>query len=156
LIGTTKGAFVLDAGPGRRSWTPRGPFHFGSVVNDVRLDPRDGRTLIASASGGHLGPTVFVSRDRGRSWTEAEQPPPFAKGKELPPGRQKTTRGLAVKSCFWLEPGHTSEPGVWYLGTTPAGLFRSEDGGRSWRGVAGLNDGAIWGRWNDHGRNATP
>jgi photosystem II stability/assembly factor-like uncharacterized protein len=156
LIGTTKGAFVLDAGPGRRTWQVRGPFHFGSVVNDVRLDPRDGRTLLASASGGHLGPTVYVSTDRGRKWKESKRPPRFAKGKEPKPGKRRTTRGLAVKSCFWLEPGHADERGVWYLGTTPAGLFRSEDGGRTWRGIAGLNEGRIWGPWNDHGRNETP
>jgi photosystem II stability/assembly factor-like uncharacterized protein len=156
LIGTTKGAFILDAGPGRRTWKPRGPFHFGSVVNDFQLDARDGRTLLATSTGGHLGPTVYASRDRGRTWTEARRPPAFAKGRALPPGRQTTTRGLTVKASFWLQPGHADEPGVWYAGTTPAGLFRSEDGGRTWRGVAGLNESPFWGRWNDRGRNATP
>jgi len=156
LVGTTKGAFILDAGPGRRTWKLRGPFHFGQVVNDVRLDPRDGRTLLASATGGHLGPTVYASLDRGKSWNEAKTPPKFEKGKERPPGKQKDTRGLAVKSCFWLEPGHVDEPGVWYLGTTPAGMFRSADGGRNWKGVAGVNESKVWALWNSNGGNATP
>jgi hypothetical protein len=41
---------------------------------------------------------------------------------------------------FWLTAGHASERGRWYAGTTPAGLFRSEDAGRTWRPVAGFND----------------
>jgi hypothetical protein len=38
-----------------------------------------------------------------------------------------------------LSPGHASEPGVWYLGTSPQGLFRSEDSGTTWQSVDGLN-----------------
>ncbi len=156
LIGTMKGAFILDAVSGRRSWKLRGPFHLGQIVNDVRLDPRDGKTLLATATGGHLGPTVYASRNRGKHWTEAKRPPRFQKGKETKPGRQRSTRGLAVTACFWLEPGHADEPGVWYLGSTPAGLFRSRDGGVTWRGIAGVNESRLWGVWNDLGRNATP
>ena len=156
LIGTTKGAFVLDAGPGRRAWKLRGPFHFGQVVNDVRLDPRDGKTLLATATGGHLGPTIYVSRDRAKSWTEAKLPPRFEKGKPAPLGKRKTTRGLAVKACFWLEPGHGKEPKVWYCGTSPPGLFRSQDGGKTWRGVAGLNESKLWGVWTSGGGGETP
>jgi len=156
LIGTMKGAFALDAGPGRRSWKIRGPFHFGSVVHDVRLDPRDGKTLLASATGGHLGPTIYRSTNRGRTWTEAKTPPRFTKGKAPAKGKRATTKGMAVTACFWLEPGHADEPGVWYCGTTPAGLFRSTDGGATWRGVKGLNDGKVWGVWNLKGDNEAP
>ena len=46
------------------------------------LDPRDGRTLLAAAKTGHLGPTVFRSTNLGRTWKEAEQPPAFAKAAE--------------------------------------------------------------------------
>lgn len=45
----------------------------------------------------------------------------------------------AVDYVFWLEPGHASEPGVWYAGTSPEGLFLSEDGGDSWAPVSGFN-----------------
>ena len=38
-----------------------------------------------------------------------------------------------------MTPGHESEPGVVYAGTQPAGLFRSEDWGQSWRPVEGIN-----------------
>ena len=46
-----------------------------------------------------------------------------------------------MDSVFWLSPGHASEPGVWYAGTSPVGMFRSDDGGATWKEVAGFNDG---------------
>ena len=156
LIGTTKGAFVLDAGAGRRSWKVRGPFHLGQVVHDVRLDPRDGKTMLCSATGGHLGPTVYISRNRGKAWREAKRPPKFSKGAAAKPGKQKDTRGLAVQQCFWIEPGHAEEKGVWYIGTSPPGIFRSTDGGDTWRGLKGFNEAKTWGLWNMYGMNSPP
>jgi hypothetical protein len=28
-------------------------------------------------------------------------------------------KGLVVNQVFWLTPGHASEPGVWWAGTSP-------------------------------------
>ena len=41
LIGTRKGAFFLQAGPGRRAWKLAGPHYLGNIVSHVVLDPRD-------------------------------------------------------------------------------------------------------------------
>jgi BNR/Asp-box repeat len=133
LIGTRKGAFIYraEASPGK--WQVDGPHFLGSVVNHMMLDPRDGHTLLLAAKTGHLGPTVFRSLDGGRNWAEAKQPPAF---KKAAPG----ATGRAVESVFWLSPGHASEPGVWYAGTAPVGLFRSRDAGVTWEEVAGFND----------------
>jgi hypothetical protein len=133
LIGTRKGAFIYRADASRRSWQVDGPHFLGSIVNHLVLDPRDGRTLLLAAKTGHLGPTVFHSLDSGRSWAEAKQPPAF---KKAAPGET----GRSVESVFWLSPGHASQPGVWYAGTAPVGLFRSQDGGSSWQPMAGFND----------------
>ncbi|TAJ14704.1 MAG: glycosyl hydrolase, partial [Planctomycetota bacterium] len=73
LIGTAKGGFALEAPRARRAWTLRGPFQFGARTHDFRADPREsgfGTWLMCSA-GGHLGPTIYRSRDAGRSWKEA-------------------------------------------------------------------------------------
>jgi photosystem II stability/assembly factor-like uncharacterized protein len=48
---------------------------------------------------------------------------------------------------FWLTPAHASEPGVWYAGSAPAGLFRSEDRGDHWQPVAGFNDHPMRPQW---------
>ena len=126
------------------------------MVNDFRLDPRDGRTLLMTATGGHLGPTIFRSTNRGKTWKECKRPPKFSAGPKRPKGKRRDTRGLSVQSVFWLEPGHADEPGVWYAGTNPVGLFRSTDGGDTWRGVKGFNEHPSWGKWTGGGSNATP
>ncbi len=133
LIGTRKGAFIYRADASRRNWQVDGPHFLGSIVNHLVLDPRDGRTLLLAAKTGHLGPTVFRSLDRGRTWAEAKQPPAFRKAASGETGR-------SVESVFWLSPGHASQPDVWYAGTAPVGLFRSQDGGVSWQPMAGFND----------------
>ena len=122
LVGTRKGAWILRGDPARRNWRVEGPHFLGHILNHVVLDPRDGRTILAAAKTGHLGPTVFRSTDRGRSWKEAAQPPAFP----------KKEGGKAVDHTFWLTPGHASQPGVWFAGTSPQGLFRSADGGATW------------------------
>ena len=53
----------------------------------------------------------------------------------------------AVERVFWLTPGHPQQPGVWYAGTSPAGLFRSEDFGAHWSPVAGFNDHPMFPQW---------
>ena len=149
FIGTRKGAFTLEADARRRQWRIGGPHFLGHIVNHVVLDPRDRRTLLCAARAGHLGPTVFRSTDFGRKWREASRPPAFPKAAE-------GEKGLSVDHVFWLEPGHASEPGVWYAGTSPQGLFRSDDGGDTWQGVVGFNAHPMRRQWVGGEQEAPP
>ncbi|HJQ57466.1 MAG TPA: exo-alpha-sialidase [Vineibacter sp.] len=149
LVATRKGAFIIRGDAGRARYRIDGPHFLGHIIHHVVLDPRDGRTLLAAAKTGHLGPTVFRSDDLGKTWAEAARPPQFPKAAE-------GAKPRAVDHVFWLTPGHAGEPGVWYAGTSPQGLFRSEDGGRSWDGVAGFNDHPMWGRWAGGEQDGTP
>ncbi len=149
LIGTRKGAFILRSDSRRRDWRVAGPHFLGHAVHHIALDPRDGRTLLCAARAGHLGPTVFRSTDRGKTWRESGKPPAFEKA---PEGRT----GRSVDHVFWLTPGHASEPGVWYAGTSPQGLFRSADGGVTWEGVAGFNAHPLRPAWCGDGQQAPP
>ena len=149
LVATRKGAWLFHGDGARRSWRADGPHFLGHVVHHLVLDPRDGRTLLAAARTGHLGPTIFRSTDRGRSWTEAARPPAFPKA---PDGEQ----GRVVDHTFWLTPGHASEPGAWYAGTSPQGLFRSDDGGATWEPVAGFNDHPQYRTWVGSEQGGTP
>ncbi|MGC1459284.1 MAG: hypothetical protein WA825_13505 [Steroidobacteraceae bacterium] len=139
-IGTRKGLFALRPDGRRRSFRLSGPQFLGHIIHHVVQDPSDPKRLLAAAKTGHLGPTVFRSADRGRTWTEAAQPPAFRKITEGEKAR-------AVARVFWLTPGHSSEPGTWYAGTSPAGLFRSEDAGDHWKPVSGFNDHAMYEKW---------
>ena len=132
LVATRKGLFILSSDAARRVWAIEGPHFLGESVNHAVLDPRDGRTLLAAVKAGHLGPTVFRSEDMGRTWKEAQAPPAF-------PRSDDPVKGFAVSHVFWLTPGHKSQPQRWYAGTSPQGLFASDDGGRNWRSVEGFN-----------------
>jgi photosystem II stability/assembly factor-like uncharacterized protein len=139
-IGTRKGAFALRTDASRKKWTLSGPQFLGHVIHHIVQDPRDPKVLLMATKTGHLGPTVFRSKDRGRKWKEAAQPPAFRKAEQGEPAR-------AVERVFWVTPGHESEPGVWYAGSAPAGLFRSADGGERWEPVAGFNDNPMRPQW---------
>jgi photosystem II stability/assembly factor-like uncharacterized protein len=147
LVGTRKGAWLLAADASRRSWSMAGPIFLGHVIHHLVADPRDRRTILMATRTGHLGPTVFRSIDYGRTWIEASRPPAFPAGESL---------GRSVKGVFWLTPGHVDEPGVWYAGATPQGLFRTEDGGDTWSPVDGWNDHPKWAEWAEWPDDGTP
>ena len=152
LVGTRKGAWLYRGNGTRKAWHVDGPHFLGHTVHHLMLDPRDGRTLLAAAKTGHLGPTVFRSTDLGRTWKEAARPPAFPKVEE---GASKL-RGRVVDHTFWLTPGHASEPGVWYAGTAPQGLFRSEDGGVTWAPFSSINDDPQYREWMGSEQDGTP
>ncbi|MEX1025235.1 MAG: glycosyl hydrolase [Planctomycetota bacterium] len=156
VVGTTKGVFLLEASRSRRGWTQRAPALLGSKVFDARADPRRPEHMLATVSGGHLGPTVFRSTNRGRTWTEAKSPPRFGTSKSKKPTKRGGTRGHTVAVNFYLAPGHSDEEGTWYLGTAPQGLFRSEDGGDTWSEVEGWGHHPKWHSWTKGGADASP
>ncbi len=147
LVATRKGAWLFHGDPARKSWRVDGPHFLGHVINHLVLDPRDGRTLLAAAKTGHLGPTVFRSTDFGRSWKEAARPPAFPKA---------GGNGRAVDHTFWLTPGHGSEPGSWYAGTSPQGLFRTDDGGVTWEPFGSVNGDPRYRVWMGTVQDGTP
>lgn len=149
LVATRKGAWLYHRAPAQEGWRVDGPHFLGHIVNHLVLDPRDGRTLLAAAKTGHLGPTVFRSTDLGRSWQEAARPPAFGPAANGLAGR-------AVDHTFWLTPGHAGEPGVWYAGTSPQGLFRSADGGATWAPHSAINDDPQYRHWFGTVQDGTP
>ena len=84
----------------------------------------------------------------GKTWKEAAKPPAFDKAAD--------GSGRVVDHTFWLTPGHPSEPGVWYAGTSPQGLFRSEDGGVTWHGASYINADKQYIEWMGAQQDGTP
>lgn len=149
LVATRKGAWLYHTDAARQSWRIDGPHFLGQIVNHLMLDPRDGRTLLAAAKTGHLGPTIFRSTDLGKTWQEAAKPPAFGPATNGLDGR-------AVDHTFWLTPGHADEPDVWYAGTSPQGLFRSADGGMNWAPFSCINDDPQYRQWFGTVQDGTP
>ncbi len=123
LLGTTKGAFVLDGNGDRANWRIRGPFCDGCPINHVIGDPGTGRLWAAGGSEWH-GVGVWRSDDGGHVWTQSSD------GIEAGDGAQPL-------SSLWSL-GRADD--VLYAGSKPADLFASRDGGRRWAKVTGLTD----------------
>ena len=149
FIGTRKGAFILKSDRTRRTWKLSAPIYLGHIIHHMVCDPRDKRTILMAASTGHLGPTIFRSTDRGKTWKESTAPPTFRK---LPEGE----KGRTVGHVFWLTPCHANEPGSRYAGTSPQGLFRSDDGGATWKPFSSINDDPQYIEWMGSVQDGTP
>jgi hypothetical protein len=148
MVGTRKGAFLLRSDAARRVWKVQGPHFLGNIIFHWVLDSRDGKTMLCSSRAGHLGPTMHRSTDLGKSWKEVTKHPVFPKAAD--------GKGRVVDHVFWLTPGHATEPGVWYAGTSPQGLFRSSDNGMTWDGVKGFNDHPERDKWTGGEQDMTP
>lgn len=149
LVGTRKGAWLFHGDAKRKTWRTDGPHFLGHIVNHLVLDPRDRKTLLAATKPGHLGPTLHRSTNLGRKWSEASKPPAFAPAPEGEKGR-------AVDHSFWLTPCHANEPKAWYAGTSPQGLFRSNDGGNTWDPFSIINDDPQFRTWMGSVQDGTP
>src|SRR6266851_1087676 len=117
LVGTKKGAFIVDGGAERHSWRLRGPFCETWPMNHVVGDPASG-TIYGGGGNAWFGAAVWKSSDLGATWTHSSE-------------------GLAGRRL--------------YAGVEPAGLFRSDDGGRSWRHIAGLRNHPSRPKWTPGG-----
>ena len=123
LLGTKKGAFILESDAERRSWRLRGPYCETWPMNHVIADPAT-RTIYGGGGNEWFGPAVWKSTDLGETWTHSSQGLAYQAGEQ------------PIKTVWSLARGD----GRLYAGVEPAGLFRSDDGGQTWEHVAGLRD----------------
>ncbi|MBI4202284.1 MAG: exo-alpha-sialidase [Chloroflexi bacterium] len=128
LVGTRKGAFIMESGPGRRRWKVRGPYHEGQNIMHMAFDGRSG-ALFAAVGDPWFGSRVYRSTDLGYTWNEPQSGPAFP-----------SDTGLTLEKVWHVEPGRRGEPGVIYAGVEPAALFKSSDNGESWQFVHSLNN----------------
>lgn len=152
LVGTTKGVFLIDGGPGRTGWSVRGPFCDGWPINHVIGDPETG-ALWAGGGGDWHGAGVWRSTDGGKCWSVtrlstgqmdewAANDPGFA---QMIGWTDEKLPFAGEFSQIWSL-GHAH--GTLYAGTKPARLLSSTDGGRTWEHVRGLTEHPSADSWN--------
>jgi hypothetical protein len=124
LVGTAKGLFRVIRDAEGQAWRIDGPYLAGYSVLHT-LDAGDGRFL-AATSHKIWGAHIYSSTDQGASWASLESAP----GYPSESGRGET------KAIWYL----ARSQGVLFAGIDPAGLFRSDDEGRRWEAVDGLNE----------------
>lgn len=127
LVGTRKGAFIFESNGHRKEWHVHGPDFPGWGVHHMVYDPRSG-ALLAALGHAVYGSNVHLSADLGQSWTMAEGP-------HFPEGDERT-----VARVWHVRPGHENQPGIVWAGADPGALFKSKDGGKTWKGVSGINN----------------
>lgn len=134
LVGTRKGAFIFESDADRQHWESSSPHFPGWAVQHMKYDPRSGSLYIALD---HMvyGSNIHRSLDLGLSWQMLESP-------AFPEGDERT-----IRRVWHIQPGHTSQPGVVYVGVDPGALFRSTDGGESWLGLEALNNHETRDQW---------
>ncbi|KAB8176403.1 exo-alpha-sialidase [Lysobacter maris] len=135
LVSTRKGLFVLERGV-EAPWRIARTAFLGDNVTLTAADPRDG-SWYAVLDLGHFGTKLHRSGDRGHSWEELAVPA-YAEGQMAHTGDGKAPTPATLKLLWSLVPGGADEPGRLWAGTIPGGLFRSDDGARSWQLVESL------------------
>jgi len=172
LVGTRKGAFILTSDGKRNKWSVDGPHFAGWEIYHVKGSPIDPDRLFASQTSSWFGQIIQRSDDGGRTWS---QPGSDGKTEEaaaagMPQGEsnmfvydtsEKTGKPLTTHQWYdgtqhpwefarvWhLEPS-LDDPDTCYAGVEDAALFRTTDGGVTWRELAGL-------RGHESGPNWSP
>lgn len=130
LVGTPKGAFVLEGNRDRNVWATRGPMCEGWPIHDISVDPASGAFLAGGGSPWY-GPAVWRSEDRGETWSHSSD------------GLSYGDEGPKLKTVWNV----TSTGDTIYAGVEPAGLFRSRDGGATWQHVEGLTKHPTRAEW---------
>jgi photosystem II stability/assembly factor-like uncharacterized protein len=123
LVGTKKGAFILESDVDRRDWSLKGPLCEGWPIHDLIVEPGSGAILAAGGSPWYGG-AVWRSNDLGESWTHSSA------------GMTYGDDGPAMRSVWSL----AATDSTLFAGVEPAGLFRSQDGGATWSHVEGLTN----------------
>jgi len=137
LVGTKKGAFVLESDGKRAAWAVKGPFFAGWEIYHLKGSPVNPDRIYASQSSGWSGQVMQRSDDGGKTWAVVGNK--FAY--DGVPGTHQwydgTPHPWEFKRVWHLEPSLTDAEAV-LAGVEDAALFKSVDGGATWDELSGL------------------
>ena len=146
LVGTRKGAFILTSDAKRERWDVSGPHFAGWEIHHVKGSPADPNRLYAAQSSGWFGQLIQRSNDGGKTWEPVDNKFVY----DGVPGTHQSINGTPqpweFKRVWHLEPSLT-DPDTVYAGVEDAALFRTTDGGQSWRELSGLRKHGSGPRW---------
>jgi photosystem II stability/assembly factor-like uncharacterized protein len=160
LVGTKKGAFILESDGARKNWKVSEPHFMGWEVYHLKGSAVDPNRIFASQTSGWFGQIIQRSDDGGKTWT-----PPGGGGGTSPNGMPMgesnkfvyegevgkhlwydgTQHPWEFKRVWHLEPSLT-DPDTCYAGVEDAALFKTTDGGHSWKELPALRHtkGELW------------
>jgi photosystem II stability/assembly factor-like uncharacterized protein len=145
LVGTHKGAFILTSDARREKWEINGPYFAGWEIYHLKGSPVNPDRIYASQTSGWFGQVIQRSNDGGKTWETVGNKFEY----EGVPGTHQwydgTQHPWEFKRVWYLDPSLT-DPETVYAGVEDAALFRSTDGGQTWKELPGLRDakGHLW------------
>jgi photosystem II stability/assembly factor-like uncharacterized protein len=146
LVGTRKGAFVLTSDGKRLRWEVSGPHFAGWEIYHLKGSPAEPDRIWASQASAWFGQVMQRSEDGGKHWETVGNE--FAYEGET--GTHQDYDGSLLpwkfKRVWHLEPSRT-DPEVVLAGVEDAALFRTADGGRTWKELAGLRGHGSGPQW---------
>ena len=137
LVGTRKGAFILNADGARKKWDVAGPLFGGWELYHLKGSPLNPDRIYASQSSGWFGQKIQRSDDGGKTFEPVDSKFLYAGVAGTHQWYDGTAHPWEFKRVWHLEPSLT-EPDTVYAGVEDAALFRSSDGGRNWAELPGL------------------
>lgn len=146
LVGTRKGAFVLESDGKRDSWDVSGPHFGGWELYHLKGSPVDPNRIYASQSSGWFGQMVQRSNDGGKTWEPVGNKFLYEGEVGTHQWYDGTPHPWEFKRVWHLEPSLTN-PDVVYAGVEDAAMFRSDDAGATWKeltGLRGQGSGQSW------------
>jgi photosystem II stability/assembly factor-like uncharacterized protein len=146
LVGTKKGAFILDSDGKRKSWDVSGPHFAGWEMYHVKGSPADPNRIFASQSNSWFGQQVQRSDDAGKTWSPVDNKFTY----DGVPGTHQwydaTPHPWEFKRVWHFEPSLT-DPDTVYAGVEDAAMFKTTDGGKSWAELSGLRNNKTGSKW---------
>ncbi|MGB8196910.1 MAG: hypothetical protein WCF25_07890 [Acidimicrobiales bacterium] len=146
LVGTRKGAFILQSDGQRTDWNVSGPLFGGWEMYHLKGSPVDPNRIYASQTTGWFGQLIQRSNDGGATW----EPVGNQFNYDGVPGTHQwydgTPHPWEFARVWHLEPSLT-DPDTVLAGVEDAALFQSTDGAATWTELSGLRNqdsGSSW------------
>jgi photosystem II stability/assembly factor-like uncharacterized protein len=146
LVGTRKGAFILESDDKRETWTTTGPHFGGWEIYHINGSPADPNRLYASQSSSWFGQMIQRSDDGGQTWEPVDNKFVYAGVPGTHQWYDGTPHPWEFKRVWHLEPS-LDDPDTVYAGVEDAAIFKTTDGGKSWNELAGLREHGSGSRW---------
>jgi photosystem II stability/assembly factor-like uncharacterized protein len=146
LVGTKKGAFILTSDAERKEWQVDGPLFGGWEIYHMKGSPVDPNRIYASQSSGWFGQVVHRSDDGGKSWETVGNEFVYDGDAGTHQWYDGTAHPWEFQRVWHFEPSPT-DPDVVYAGAEDAALFRSDDGGLTWKELSGLRGHGTGPHW---------
>lgn len=146
LVGTKKGAFILSADGKRDKWQVEGPLFGGWEIYHMKGSPVDPRRIYASQSSGWFGQVVHRSDDGGQTWETVGNEFVYEGVAGTHQWYDGTAHPWEFTRVWHFEPSLTDVDTV-YAGVEDAAIFRSQDGGQTWKELSGLRQHSTGSSW---------